>query len=28
MLRFDGHVTGEKWSVYDTSKTMWRKKAN
>ena len=28
MLRHDGHVSSEKWSVYDTSKTMWRKKAN
>ena len=28
MLRFDGHVSSEKWSVYDTSQTMWRKKAN
>ena len=28
MLRFDGHVSSEKWSKYDTSNTMWRKKAN
>ena len=26
MLHFDGHVSSEKYSVYDTSKTMWRNK--
>ena len=26
MLRFDGHVSSEKFSVYDSTKTMWRKK--
>ena len=28
MLHFDGHVSSEKFSVYDTHKTMWRNKAN